>query len=264
MKFIKGILQDIRQRQNLDIYLAILIAIAVSVLGAAQIADQNIVSSAVLATLALVSLSLLANRRENDEIQKNLLKLTGNSQLADKFFRKEYDTSKVLQLVRNSRKVYFLGSGFTSLIPLIREELSDNPPSETELKFLLMKPSGNAASIAAFRGDRSAEEINVLLNKSLSDIEQLAKRMTNGKVEYRVIDYLPPYNIEVFDPQLPSGRMLVRLAAFRTSTFIRPLFELTAKDDNAWFNFFLEQFETLWKESESYNQNNWVQIAHSG
>lgn len=256
MKFIKDIFRDIHQRQNLDIYLAILIAIVVSVLGVAQIADQNIVSSAVLATLALVSLSLLANRRENDEIQKNLLRLTGTGQLADKFFRKEYDTSKVLHLVRNSQKVYFLGSGFTTLIPLIREELSNNPPSELELKFLLMKPSGNATSIAAFRGDRSVEEINVLLEKSLSDIEQLAKKMTSGKVEYRVIDYLPPYNIEAFDPQHPSGHMFVRLAAFRTSTFIRPLFELTAKDDNAWFNFFLEQFETLWKESENYKPNN--------
>ncbi|MBI5294222.1 MAG: hypothetical protein HY869_02015 [Chloroflexi bacterium] len=256
MKFLKGILQDIRQKQNLDIYLAIIIAIVVSILGAAQIADQTVVSSTVLATLALVSLSLLANRRENDEIQNNLSKLTGTGQLADKFFRKEHDTSKVLQLIRNSRKVYFLGSSFTALIPLIREELSNNPPNELELKFLLMKPSGHAASIAAFRGDRSIDEVNSSIVKSLSDIEQLAKKMINGKVECRVIDYLTPYNIEAFDPQLPSGRMFVRLAAFRTSTFIRPLFDLTSKNDSAWFKFFLEQFETLWEESDARVLNN--------
>lgn len=74
MKLIQGILQDFRRRQNLDVYITVLIALVVSILGIIQVADQIIISSAILATLALVSISLLMNRRENDEVQNALSK----------------------------------------------------------------------------------------------------------------------------------------------------------------------------------------------
>jgi len=75
MKIVNAIIQDIRKKQNLDIYLTILISLAIAILGAAQVTDQSIISSAVLAVLALVSINLLVNRRENDLVQKSLLNI---------------------------------------------------------------------------------------------------------------------------------------------------------------------------------------------
>jgi len=75
MKIIDAILNDIRKKQNLDIYITILISLVIAILGFAQVTNQDIISSAVLAVLALVSISLLVNRRENDMIQKSLLNI---------------------------------------------------------------------------------------------------------------------------------------------------------------------------------------------
>lgn len=72
MKLYQVILQDIRARQNLDVYITVVIAVIVAVLDIFQVTDQTIVTSATLAILALVSVSLLTNRHENNEIRNRL------------------------------------------------------------------------------------------------------------------------------------------------------------------------------------------------
>ena len=54
------------------IYITFIISITVSILGLIQAAHISIISSAVLAVLALVSVSTLANRRDNESILKGL------------------------------------------------------------------------------------------------------------------------------------------------------------------------------------------------
>ena len=75
MKVIRNLIFDIRYRQNLDIYIAVLLAFVISGLGFFQITDLNIIASAILAILALVSVNLLVNRRENELIIKELTKI---------------------------------------------------------------------------------------------------------------------------------------------------------------------------------------------
>ena len=75
MKVIRNFLIDIRYRQNLDIYIAVLLAFVISGLGFFQVTDLKIIASAILSILALVSISLLVNRRENELIIKGLAKL---------------------------------------------------------------------------------------------------------------------------------------------------------------------------------------------
>jgi hypothetical protein len=72
MKFIEVIINDLRNRQNLDFYITVIISLIVAIFGISQSVSQEVISSAILAILALVSLSLLINRRENDEIKKSL------------------------------------------------------------------------------------------------------------------------------------------------------------------------------------------------
>jgi hypothetical protein len=68
MKFHQNILQDIRSGQNIDSYITIAIALTVATLGISGIANQKILLSAVLATLAMVATGLLVNRQENKRL----------------------------------------------------------------------------------------------------------------------------------------------------------------------------------------------------
>lgn len=58
----RKIWHDIYTGQNLDVYITVVIAIVVAVLGVTDPSKQSIVSSAILATLGLISIGLLTNR----------------------------------------------------------------------------------------------------------------------------------------------------------------------------------------------------------
>ena len=87
MKFLKDIIQDIHVRHNLDIYITVVLAIIVAVLGIIGVANSIVISSTVLATLALVSTSLLQNRRENEEIRQTISQTQNLQERIDNFVK---------------------------------------------------------------------------------------------------------------------------------------------------------------------------------
>ena len=123
MKFLHRVWQDIKSGHNLDIYITVAIAMVVAILGVLGVADDKIVFSAVLATLALVSSSLLVNRRENEEIRSALSNVTTTQSVADRFFTFGYDLEQFMQQIPRSQKIYFWGTALTSHIPLLRDYL---------------------------------------------------------------------------------------------------------------------------------------------
>ena len=75
MNIFRVFVYDVRNKQNLDIYITVLLAFTISGLGFFQVTNLTVIASAVLATLALVSISLLVNRRENELIMKDFSKI---------------------------------------------------------------------------------------------------------------------------------------------------------------------------------------------
>lgn len=65
MRYFKLILQDIRSGRNIDIYATIFVVILVALVDILNISSQEFISSAILLVLALVSSSLLQDRRSN-------------------------------------------------------------------------------------------------------------------------------------------------------------------------------------------------------
>jgi hypothetical protein len=82
MRTFQTIWQDIRAGKNLDIYVAIAMAVAVAILGVVGTASLTLIISAVLATLALVANGLLANRREDEGIRNALLAINSTEGLS--------------------------------------------------------------------------------------------------------------------------------------------------------------------------------------
>jgi hypothetical protein len=68
----RNVIKDLRGRQNLDIYITLAVAFSIVCLDIFNVTDPSLISAAILATLALVSVSLLVNRRETDEVAKAL------------------------------------------------------------------------------------------------------------------------------------------------------------------------------------------------
>jgi hypothetical protein len=258
MKFFRLVWKDIRSGQNIDVYITVFIAIAVAIFGVIGIADLTVIASATLAILALVSVNLLSNRRENENIRELLEKQEQSGGLAKRFLKPKYMLFEAKQFLIGSRKAFFWGADFARTIPLLDYEIGQALQAGTEIKFLIIKPNGSVPSIAvqmaAFRHtSNGADEINSDIERNFRYLASYASSTSIGKVEVRVVDYLAPWTIIAIDPLLQTGKMFVHLTPFRVPNEVRPSFELAFKEDTEWFNFFVEQFESVWSVAEPVN-----------
>lgn len=249
MQFLKHLWQDIRSGQNLDIYITALLSLLVAIFGLIGIANQSIVSAAILAVLALLLSHLLVARNQNEQIQATLSKLEINQSLsASQLMTNGDDIAEIIQLLRQSKQAYFWGTTFTTHIPLLKQDLEFGLASGLETKFLLVEPSSNALKMAAFRGkDLSESDLNHDLLRNIKRLESIATSQTAGKLEIRVIDYLTPHVMYIFDPHLSSGQIIMRLSTLRVPDTMRPIIKITRNQDLEWFNFYIEQFEIAWQ-----------------
>lgn len=252
MKFLQLIFQDIRSGQNIDSYITISISTAIAIFGIAGIANQDLLLSAVLASLAMVSTGLLVSRQENRRLSDAISRIENLDYLSDKFLNQKYNRDQLRMRLRTSREMFLWGITFTRTIPLLRDDIEYGLENGLKIKILLMKPSTPAVEMAAFRSkDSSINELNLVLKSNLSRLQTLSSRNIAGKLEVRYISYLPPHTIICCDPHLMSGHMFVRLSSFRVPNQVRPTFELTNANDKHWFDFFAGQFEAVWKDSEA-------------
>ena len=261
MKRILNIIwQDVRSGKNIDVYITIVFAFMVAGLYITDNIDQRIVFSAILTILALVTINSLITRIENKEIVKTIRELDGTTGFAGKFLKDDFDRTILANHLQNSRKALFWGFSFVSTIPFLRDEIDRGLKSGLDIKFLLVEPSSDAAKMSVF-GNRPGdfEEFNHAINANLSQLSRHIKWNSQGKLEAKIINYMPTVKLLAFDPDLPSGIMFVRLTTFRTQRQRSPWFELSNTNDSKWFNFFLEQFDLAWNEAESVDLANFQQ-----
>jgi len=242
MKTFQTIWQDIRTGKNLDIYIAIVIALIVAILGVVGTASLTLIISAVLATLALVSNSLLVNRRENEEIRNALLVLNSTEGMSSRFLKHEYDRFGLRQKLQGAHTAFLWGPYLTTHILILRDVIEKCLLEGLQIRFIIMEPC-----------ETNIENENDDLKKNLERLKALRNNQGSGKLEIRVLNWRPPHTIIAIDPHLSSGCMFVRLQCFRVSNETRPTFELTRKYDGDWFAFYVEQFELAWKEAHEYN-----------
>jgi hypothetical protein len=220
---------------NLDNYLTITVAILLAVLSCFDIAEEKVVFSAILAVLALVSYSLLKDRRQN---------------IRYRLFKKRFDVEEELALVKQGRKVILMGPGFTVLIPRLVDHFAGGLPPNVEMKVLVTDPDGNAIKLAAFRAHKPVGELRDVYVYAFSRLWDISEKSTGGKLEIRVLDYLAPYAMIGIDPNSRTGALQMRLTAWHAPrTEDRPLIELSRSQDGEWFEHFIGDFEKMWEEA---------------
>ncbi len=269
MKFIwETIKRDLSNRQNIDIYLTILVSLIIGGLGFFDIVGESQIRAALLAVLAILSLSLLISRASQEKInqalenhkqsiQKTIEKIEPPC-LSDRFFREDYPGLNIQPYIREAQKAYFWGFAFTSTIPTLRDDFENGLINGLELKFLFIKPDSDASKMAVKGSEKQDKnEFDRAVRGNLLTLSSMSKRhlkQTSKKsIEIKVFDYLPPFSIIAVDPHLPRGKMFVRIASYQMDRSKVPWFELEKKIDKNWFEVFSEQFETVWNNAEDWN-----------
>lgn len=257
LKHIKQIGHDIHTGHNIDVYIAIVLSIILALLSIFGIISQTIILSALLTIMAIVPYSMMVTRQQNEETIAMLSNLKDTRSLAAKFFHhEETDLTEIVQTIKNSQKVILWGYTLSTHIHILKEVIEKGLDRGLEVKILIIKPSGIALEMAAFRGKSrtSKNKLNKELEDNLDRLEEIKKERPNAKFEYKVIDYLAPYTMYIYDPHLSIGKMRVRLSALEVPNDERPTYYLTKKDDEFWFLFHLNQFDIAWEKAQIWVQ----------
>jgi hypothetical protein len=254
MNSLKRAWQEIISGRNLDIYITALSALLITFLGMFQIVNETTILSAILATLAIISINLLKNRRSNDQLNDSILRLEQSQGAGKSVLKQNFERSVLKPLINDqSKELIFWAVNSTTTLSLLKDNIEAGLCRGLNVKLIFVEPGSAALQMHAFRNrHQDAAEVNAVLQTNLSRLVALAKRVTTGNIEIRVVNYLPPFTLIAVDPDLPTGKMFVRLLTFRVPDDSRPYMELDSKNNKEWFKFFVEQFNLVWEASTPF------------
>lgn len=176
---------------------------------------------------------------------------------ADQFFVEADDVIEISRLIeRCEEQVWLLGTTLSMHVSYLRPALQRAITNGRAIRVLLIKPGGAAMEMSALRAGpdgMSLEEQEAQLINNLAILQSLGRLGSN--LEVRLIDYLAPYTLYAYDPGLDSGRLVMRLGSFHGQHELRPTFQVERARDYAWFEYFYEQFVSIWNAADPFELN---------
>ena len=130
------------------------------------------------------------------------------------------------------------------------------------IRLLIIDPDSQALEEADYRSDLgTVASYRKTLENTFRDISNLLRRWESdaqngeasmrGRLSVRLMPHVPSFGIKAFDAKRPNGTLFVEIYPHQTPTR-SPTFELTAQNDGEWYQYFVTQFDRLWKEAEPW------------
>ncbi len=171
---------------------------------------------------------------------------------AHSFFVETDKVDEISYLIKNvQEQVWLLGTTLSMHVTYLESDLRQAIGNGRNVRILLIKPGSGAMDMSVLRAgphglDQREQEERLTTN--LAILRRLAH--VGPHLEVRLIDYLAPYTLYAFDPGLDTGMMQLRLGSFHGKHHLRPTFHVDRSRDEAWFEYFYEQFVSMWNAAD--------------
>ena len=121
--------------------------------------------------------------------------------------------------------------------------------SGATIRCLIIDPKSEAASQARARYSTGQTDSDFQADvKTVSNRLDRWGRTKTGSVEVRLLPYVPSYGMRLLDRSSPDAELWVEVFSFRSE--IDAAFRLT-RADQKWFEFFVEEFDRMWRDATS-------------
>jgi hypothetical protein len=233
--------------RNIDIYIIIIVAIALSILGIVGTASVPLVLSGTLATLAVIAISILKNRQADETIERTLERLTNAQRKTSALdFFAEWDEILFRQKVDLARELDMLAVANHDFVSGNEDLLRSFVKRGGRIRYLLVNQEALVMAAArAFGAERDPTYLQMNNVMCLKIVGEIAKEFP-ASVEIKLVNHLPSAVITMLDPQDPNGTIFATLYGFNQIFTSRPSFALLNKRDGKWFEFYRTYFENLW------------------
>ena len=228
--------------RHLDLHLTLAISAVVAVLGVADVVDQGILAGA---TLGLVAAGTLRVRLQLDGVSTSTARLAAHAgeSSADRLL----GTSTAGAAADLAGAVDVRLAGVTLGRTLRNQMTGLRRCLERGGTVRIALISEHAAAEAARRSGVPAtpEIFTHRLRSSVDLLRQLTELGTPGRLEVRLLDFVPSFGMLAVDGADRDGRIEVDVYSHRFGVG-EPTLPLRADRDRAWYQHFLVEFEHLW------------------
>ncbi|MGB0387016.1 MAG: hypothetical protein ACPGWR_19545 [Ardenticatenaceae bacterium] len=242
MKLFYKILEDIRNGENLDVYVTIFLAIVIATLDILDLTSDDFIAPLILATLAVLAFSSLYTRQQNEEII-NKLDLPYGNLFLDKWPDHFQSNLKLAQ------SVLIVGVSLNRTIDTYYKIFEEKIKQGDQIKILLVRPGGVSVKLAASQMSAPNHErhINQRIQESLQILCNLYK-YESSKFEIRVIDRNLSYYATLLNHDTTNtGMIYMQLYSYKP---IDPGFpkHVFYQDDGAPYAHFSQEIMGLWND----------------
>jgi hypothetical protein len=246
MQVFKRAWDDIRKGDNIDLYIAVPLAVVLAVLNLFGLTPTNLISPVTLVILGLLATALLGTRHAVKELSNKL------TQTADTFFLDEYPSTLKTDF-ESATELWMVGISLTTPIRTYYSTLESKLRKGHLVRVLLVDPDNTAVEMSELRAyvwtnvDRGRSEIR----NSLQDLCNL-KKIATDKLQIRTIRYPVGFGMFGMNPDTISGILYLKYYPFRTTGGAKPKIVLRARDGQ-WYELFRSELHNLWD-----NGTEWV------
>lgn len=245
MKLLEKIIDDIRDGQNIENYIIIILAIVILALDIFGISNNEAMSEITLAVLALIAFGRImdARRLENMEEQVSLL---GQS----RFLQKYPDSLK--NDMHATSELWMVGITLDRTVQNNYPDFLRQLNRGATIKVLLIKPGSNASTAAAFRElqPRQASYLDQKIKHTMSEFCRMKAESSNGNLELKTIDVVPSFGCYAMNPEQKDGKIYVEHYGFKSEEDV-PRLVLTSLDGFV-YDSFLNQLHNLWENASEW------------
>lgn len=243
-KILRRIWNDVRQGQNIDLYLTVFAAFGLVALNLLGIKTTDQISSITLAVLGLLAISMLGSRYRLEEIAGSLENEQSLLKPRTEFLSFEERGQNVSEIVIVGISLIIIYSHLSFFEKKLQQGC--------KLRFLLLDPDSQAVNTFMLMAPRKGVLRDIANTFDVFEHLRQREASTSGKVEARLSSVFLPYGIAAFDPSKKSGHMTVEPLVYKTGLDSRPHFILTKARSEHWFEFYQKQYELLWADSREW------------
>lgn len=246
----KTIWEEIKEGKNIDIYIAIIVGISLSILGILSVIKYEIIAAVILLVLSFLLYELLSNRRLFSEIKSSIENITSDELILK---MADFPDPIIAPKLKSAREIMIVGTSLFRFLAVFQSEIENALNNGASMKIIFADPDSSAINMASFRSS-SGTPVHEERQRIISTIKLLRRLSTNipkGKIEIRSFDYISPYSILIINSSDSKEKAYcqARLFPFRETSMKAPIIIADPNSKRHWFEYFYNQFSKMWEAS---------------
>ncbi|GAB7038451.1 hypothetical protein JCM9533A_23010 [Catenuloplanes niger JCM 9533] len=236
------IVDDIKQKRSLDLYATTVVAF-------------------IFGALLLIGADLPDNLRWSllfAGIGFLLLRVALAAHQEERFLdRSDYDRHPISDALRTAREVWIFAPVGTNFLTnercemLRRGALARNDGTVRIVTLRLFDENDPIAAQLDALLDHPVQAAAASMREIRNRLEAMSRWQVSGDFAYGEIPFNPGFSIVAIDPQSPRGFANVEFHGFRNDTIGSRMHIHLTRADGQWFKYWLEQFEEIWRTTQS-------------